>query len=142
MVFDGVKSIIKGISVSLFFIFFMNKKKTRVEEFCSTDRNKKHQFHDCGFSTAPFPFLDVRSFCYRVSYSEEIRLFGFVCGGGGKYTNILITCGKLRSFHYPNNNKLICHQIYFRLNSFSAGRGKNSMCLFYAGTSCMFLSVA
>lgn len=28
VVFDGVKSIIKGISVSLFFIFFMNKKKT------------------------------------------------------------------------------------------------------------------
>lgn len=42
VVFDGVKSIIKGISVSLFFIFFMNKKKPRVEEFCGADRNKKH----------------------------------------------------------------------------------------------------
>lgn len=141
MVFDGVKSIIKGISVSLFFIFFMNKKKTGWKN-SAVQTETRNMFHDCGFSTAPFPFLDVRSFCCRVSYSEEIRLFGFVFVGGGKYTNILITCGKLRSFHYPNNNKLICHQIYFRLNSFSAGRGKNSMCLFYAGTSCMFLSVA
>lgn len=81
MCFWGSEEYYQRISVVFYYFFFMNKN--RMEEFCGTDQNKKHQFHDCGFSTVPFPLLGVRSFCCSMSSSEEIRLFGFVgrrCG--------------------------------------------------------------
>lgn len=131
MCFWGSEEYYQRISVVFYYFFFFYEQKQDGRILWYRPKQETSVswlwFLHCSFS-----FAWCQVFLLQYELLRRDQAFWFCREAVGKCTNILIPCGKLRSFHYPYNSKLICPWIYFRLNRFSAGIGKNSVHLFYA----------